>query len=99
MNCAQWDRVGADPAQATTRSQIHWFDDGNIILEAGGKLFKVHRGVLSKNSGIFKDMFGLPQPPEQFTIEDCPIVNLSDSEEDVHHFLNVIYIPCVPVTV
>jgi BTB/POZ domain len=80
---------------ATTQSEVHWFDDGNIILQAESKLFKVHRGVLAKHSNVFQDMFSLPQPPNQPTAEHegCPSVMLADSELDVHHFLNAIYSP------
>jgi hypothetical protein len=105
MSCTKRKRVdissdGGDPgsAQATTRSEIHWFDDGNIILQAGGKLFKVHCGVLAKNAKIFKDMYVWIAAATR-TVYDCPIVSLSDSEGNLHHFLNVIYNPCVPVTV
>ena len=89
----------------TTRSEVHWFDDGNIILQAESKLFKVHRGVLSKHSEVFRDMFSLPQPPPAADSDHwdsstaCPLVVLQgDSELDVHHFLNVIYNPWVSST-
>ena len=42
-----------------------WFDDGNIILlpESESKVgFKVHRGVLSRHSEVFRSMFDIPQP-------------------------------------
>jgi hypothetical protein len=80
-------------AQATNRSKAHWFDDGNIILQAGSTLFKVHRGLLSKNSVIFRDMLAFQQPLDHPTVEGCPLVVLPDSEQDIHHFLNVLYNP------
>ena len=43
-----------------------WFEDGNLILQADGNVcFKIHRGVLARQSEIFKDMLALPQPSSQ----------------------------------
>lgn len=54
-----------------------WFDDGNIVLVAGGQCFKVYRGTLSVHSPIFKDMFSCPQPADQGEmIEGCAVVQL-----------------------
>jgi hypothetical protein len=39
-----------------------WYDDGNLVLQAGDKLFKVHRSVLSQRSEVFSDMLSVPQP-------------------------------------
>jgi hypothetical protein len=39
-----------------------WFDDGSIILQVETTQFRVHRTVLSTNSGIFRDMLSVPQP-------------------------------------
>lgn len=76
-----------------TRSETVWFDDGNIVLEAEGKQFRVHRGVLEKHSSVFKDMLSVPQPPEsdEPTIDGCPIVQLPDKADDWEHLLNSLY--------
>ncbi len=37
-----------------------WFPDGNIILATDMYLFKVHRGILSLQSSVFRDMLELP---------------------------------------
>jgi hypothetical protein len=42
-----------------------WFADGNIILVPKSEnqvAFKVHRGVLSRHSEVFRSMFDIPQP-------------------------------------
>ncbi|KAF7974121.1 hypothetical protein HWV62_13333 [Athelia sp. TMB] len=74
------------------RSDI-WYDDGNVILQAEGTLFRVHRGVLARSSPVFKDMFLFPQPP--FTgmkmMDECPVVQLSDSAEEVGYILEGIF--------
>lgn len=79
-----------DP-ELTVRSKI-WFEDGNVILEAEGIQFKVHRGILSESSSVFKDMFTLPQPPsmDEELIDGCPIVHLSDTAEEVTYMLEAL---------
>lgn len=82
-------RVGEDtelsaPIVRTMRSDV-WLEDGNIVIQAEGKQFKVYRGVLAMHSSVFKDMFSIPQPPssETPTVEGYPLVHVSDSAEDV----------------
>ncbi|KZP30901.1 hypothetical protein FIBSPDRAFT_814333 [Athelia psychrophila] len=68
------------------RSDI-WYEDVNVILQAGSTQFKVHRSILAENSTVFKDMFSFPQPPSanQELLEGCQIVRLSDTAEEVRH--------------
>lgn len=73
------------------RSDSVWFQDGNIILEAEGTQFRVHRGILAKHSTFFKDMFEVPQPSDEPTVEGCPVVRLTDTAHDVEHLLNALY--------
>ncbi|KAJ7504443.1 hypothetical protein B0H11DRAFT_1982361 [Mycena galericulata] len=81
-----------------------WFKDGSVILQAERTLFKVHVSQLSRHSALFRDMFTLPQPsrPSSFdTLEDaeavldecenCPVVFLHDTAEDVANFLAALY--------
>lgn len=67
-----------------TRSSV-WFDDGNIVIQAKETLFKVHKSVLALHSPVFKDMFSIPQPPQEgeIMIEGCPVIRVSDSPVDV----------------
>lgn len=70
-----------------------WFEDGNIVLVAEGAGFCVHRGVLSRHSEVFRDMFLVPQPAEgEETIEGCPVVRLTeDGAEEVALVLEILY--------
>ncbi len=62
-------------------------------------LFRVHMGVLSLHSSVFKDMFGLPtvdgpiaggMAPEMYG--DLPLVTLvGDKGDDVVHLLRAAY--------
>ena len=68
-----------------------WFEDGNVVLQAQSTQFRVHRGVLSANSAIFADLFTIPQPASEELVDGCPVVQLSDSAEDLCHILEAIY--------
>ncbi|KAJ7465230.1 hypothetical protein FB451DRAFT_432427 [Mycena latifolia] len=74
------------------RSKI-WMSHGDIILEAESTQFRVHRDILAKHSSVFQDMFLLPQPPNEVTVEGCSIVHLSDSAIDVELLLTAFYDP------
>ncbi|KZP04934.1 hypothetical protein FIBSPDRAFT_1045358 [Athelia psychrophila] len=76
---------------APVKSSI-WYPDGNIILQAEGTQWRVHKSILAQSSSIFQDMFSIPQPPPIDTelVEDCPIVHLSDSAEEVEYVLQAI---------
>ncbi|KAF8216803.1 hypothetical protein K438DRAFT_1797869 [Mycena galopus ATCC 62051] len=78
-----------------TRSKT-WFSDGNVVLQAADTQFRVHWGVLALHSSIFRDMQGLPQPPDgpdQPSVDGCPVVELFDDPVDVEHLLKALYIP------
>ncbi|KAJ6515027.1 hypothetical protein C8R47DRAFT_1032660 [Mycena vitilis] len=80
-------RIG--DALTISRSDI-WYQDGSVILQAEATQFRVHWGILA-HSSFFRDMQALPQPPEQPTVEGCPIVELHDAVEDDNHLLAVLY--------
>lgn len=92
MSAAKRKRVDEGPGDVAieARSKI-WFTDGNIILEAEGTQFRVHRGVLANQSSVFGNMFDVPAPPDEPTVDGCPVVQISDSARDVEHLLNVLY--------
>ena len=74
------------------QSEDYWFDDGNIILVAGGTGFRLHKGILSRHSVVFGDMFSFPQSAdssEQF--DGCPVVYMTDDPLDLGHILSVLY--------
>ena len=68
-----------------------WFEDGNVILVAGGVAFRVHRGQLERHSEIFRDLFSLPQPLLQPTYQGFPVVQLYDSPSDIAFLLRALY--------
>jgi hypothetical protein len=71
-----------------------WFDDGNIIvLSEDATAFKVHRGVLARQSEVFETMFGLPQPEsvDIERVEGCPVVRMYDHPSELGTLLKAIY--------
>jgi hypothetical protein len=86
------DEPDAEPLPNPRRSEI-WYEDGNIVLQAGMTQFRVYRGILRDKSPIFKDMFDVPQPSDNFGsfFEGCPVMRVMDSAEDWEHVLNALY--------
>lgn len=79
-----------DTGECLIRSHM-WFEDGNIVLIAEDIAFKLHRGVLARQSPIFEDMFSVPQPTVQDHFDDCPAVHLHDQASDLEIFIEVLY--------
>ncbi|KAF9533920.1 hypothetical protein CPB83DRAFT_744452, partial [Crepidotus variabilis] len=72
------------------RSDSFWFLNGNVVLQAGQKQFRVHQSMLSRNSSIFHDMFSIPQTQDDNTEDGCPLVVLHDSATDVENLLTLL---------
>ncbi|KAK7025116.1 BTB domain-containing protein [Favolaschia claudopus] len=85
-------RQRTENAPEVTRSET-WRDDGNVVLQAGNVQFRAHWSVLALHSSVFSDMRGLPQPPDQPTVEGCPVIELFDDSADVEYLLKALYIP------
>ena len=75
-----------------TRSRELWFDDGNIVLAAGGIGFRVYKGLLSKSSAVLADRLSAPQPAAVETFEGCNVLRLRDDDPvDVACVLELIF--------
>ncbi|KAJ6584632.1 hypothetical protein B0H19DRAFT_1105816 [Mycena capillaripes] len=85
----------ADAVETVTpvqRSLDYWFDDGNIILQVESTQFRLLKSILSMHSTVFRDMFMLPLPVDEPTIENCPVVKLNgDTAQDWIHLLGVMF--------
>lgn len=86
------------------KDETLWLPDGNIVLAAredlsctesttNTRLFKCHKGVLSRHSVVFRDLFenACPCPTEQH--DDTPLMTLWDSATDVKNLLTWLYDP------
>jgi hypothetical protein len=79
-----------------------WFEDGNIILlveddhQCMLKAFKVHRGVLARQSEVFEAMFDLPQPAPVLDsidqiVDGCPVVRMYDLPNELSDLIKALY--------
>ncbi|KAJ6509162.1 hypothetical protein C8R47DRAFT_1097650 [Mycena vitilis] len=68
-----------------------WFEDGNLVIQAGNSLYRVFRGILAARSPIFQDMLCLPQPSDSELVEGCPLVCIQDQAVEVTSFLRAIF--------
>lgn len=73
------------------RSEEVWFDDGNLVIQAENTQFKIHRGILAKHSPVFADLFKVPHPADEPTVDGCPVVELHDCADDLKHMLLALY--------
>ena len=60
------------------------------MLIARDTAFKIYRGLLAAQSPVFQDMFATVHPQATQEWEGCPVVHLSDSVEDLRHFLRAL---------
>ncbi|KAF8988097.1 hypothetical protein BDZ89DRAFT_899384, partial [Hymenopellis radicata] len=66
-----------------------WFPDGSIVLISEEKTgFRVHLSVLAKHCQYFRDMVENAHPTEGASVQ---VLHLSDSSEDISHFLRFFY--------
>lgn len=74
------------------RSEL-WFEDGNVILESEGIIYRVYRGILAHHSSIFSDMFSVPQGTQNLDLfeDGMPIVHMPDRSLDLLNFLKAIH--------
>ncbi|KAJ7142088.1 hypothetical protein C8R43DRAFT_1109255 [Mycena crocata] len=75
------------------RVQELWFQDGNLVIQAGKSLFRVYRGILATHSPVFEDMLSFPQPPDSELVDGCPLVRLPDASNEVAVFLKALLNP------
>lgn len=79
--------------------EMFTWPDGDVVLRTSGpnsRDFRVHRAALSLTSSIFRDMFGIPQPPSASS--DCvDIVDMPDSPQALELILRSIYPSPSPV--
>ncbi|KAH8108867.1 hypothetical protein DFH11DRAFT_1516297 [Phellopilus nigrolimitatus] len=54
--------TSAPSRPCSRRHPEFWFTDGSVVLAVGDTLFRVHKTFLARHSGVFRDMFSLPQP-------------------------------------
>ncbi|KAI1795305.1 hypothetical protein LXA43DRAFT_37560 [Ganoderma leucocontextum] len=86
----QSSTIGITDLDSLKHHEEFWFDDGSIVLIAGHTAFRVYRALLAAQSTIFTNMLSSSTPDAEEMVEGCPVVHISDSPEDVAHFLRVL---------
>ena len=79
------------PSPTFQRSTEVWYDDGNVILVADQKGFKIVASILSSHASVFADMFFIPTPKSELIHDGCSVVDLPDSAQDLEVFLKVLF--------
>ncbi|KAI0059069.1 hypothetical protein BV25DRAFT_1829394 [Artomyces pyxidatus] len=85
---------GGDDEDSIPQLKPHerlWFDDGNVVIVAAATLFRVHRGILSHYSSVWKRLLAQQEvDPER--LFDCPALRLvDDNAADVEYVLDSMY--------
>ena len=87
---ARADQLSLDLQRELQPHPELWFEDGNVVLIAENRSFRVPKSVLARTSEFFRDMFSLPQPPldgaEGDTVTpapQCPMIPTSESADVV----------------
>ncbi|KAI0089228.1 hypothetical protein BDY19DRAFT_944766 [Irpex rosettiformis] len=73
------------------RDPQYYFEDGNVVILAEITIFRVHKGILSLHSSVFKDMLSLPQPVGAETVDGCPLIRIPDAAFRVQWLLDTMY--------
>jgi hypothetical protein len=80
-----------------------WFEDGTLVLQAESSIFRIYKSILSIKSSVLRGILSKSQNQQDGLIEDCPVVRLDDSAEDLTDFLKAIYdaeyVPGVPSSI
>jgi len=75
------------------RHHTFYFDDGNVILNVQGVLFKIHKYFLIKYSPVFEDLFRMKSPlsqPEGLS-DQSPITLRGDDPVDFCRLFRLFY--------
>ncbi|EIW56955.1 uncharacterized protein TRAVEDRAFT_128205 [Trametes versicolor FP-101664 SS1] len=72
------------------KDQDFWYEDGNLVLAAGNRLFRLYRGLLASRSPVFHAMVCSSSPKDEESFDGCPVVHLSDTSYEIQHFLRAL---------
>ncbi|KZT03493.1 uncharacterized protein LAESUDRAFT_761844 [Laetiporus sulphureus 93-53] len=80
----------ADDSKQIKCDEELWYSDGNIVLIAQNHAFRVYKGQLAQHSEVFSGLFSMQHTGEE-NMEDCPVVHLPDSANELRHLLRFIF--------
>ena len=76
--------------EALERDKDFWLEDGNIVLVAQNVGFRVYKGLLTKQSPVFQDLFSAREIRADESYDGAPVVRLFDSPVDLRHLFQVL---------
>jgi BTB/POZ domain len=66
--------------------------NADVILQSTDRVnFRVHKSVLVTSSPFFYDMFTLPQPQNDETVDGLPVVHASEDAEVLNSLISMLY--------
>ncbi|KAM5540464.1 hypothetical protein V8D89_005922 [Ganoderma adspersum] len=79
--------------KAQKKHDNYYFDDGNIVFEVEGILYRLHRSILERHSPVFRELFMVPQPDgsNEGISNRHPIVLEGIDPKDFGRLLSLLY--------
>ncbi|KAI9450615.1 hypothetical protein BJY52DRAFT_1155096 [Lactarius psammicola] len=66
--------------------------EADVVVRSSDRAeFPVHKAILASSSPVFRDMFSLPQSPNSVTVDELPIVEISEDAELVRCLITILY--------
>ncbi|PIL26559.1 hypothetical protein GSI_12317 [Ganoderma sinense ZZ0214-1] len=76
---------------AFKRDDEFWLEDGNLILVANqSTVFRIYCALLTAQSAVFADSISSASSDPAQMCDGCPVVEVSDTPEELAHFLRVV---------
>ena len=73
-------------------SELFDVPDANFIIQSSDNVnFRVHKPILAMASPFFKDLLSLPQPSDSETVDELPMVQLSESSDLLKSLVSMLY--------
>ncbi|KAL1754259.1 hypothetical protein FB107DRAFT_263561 [Schizophyllum commune] len=77
-----------------TRGEDLWFPDGQLIVHAGDRIFRVRAEVLEQQSPALRGILAVRQANSHSEhYEGLPVLPLSDQPDQAEHYLRAIFYP------
>ena len=86
------DELPINPTDAAPHGTFY-LDDGNVEVQCGHTLFRVHTSVLSLHSPVLRRMFTQTSLATAETPNGCPRISSSDTAKDFATLFKTIYLP------
>ena len=87
------EEIEDDEKQRAPRLDTVYFEDGNVEIECGETVFRVHSSVISFSSSKLGEIISQPALRDAPTPEGLPRITISDTAEDFLSLLKMIYTP------